>query len=64
MRQHLHCNGKFTIFLSFLQCGFPIHQGDELLHIFTHHIKKTEDELQGNPKDVHGTAPSLGGKTV
>ena len=46
MRQHLHCNGKFTIFLSFLQCGFPVRQGDELLHIFTHHIKKTEDELQ------------------
>ena len=29
------------------QCGFPfIRKGDELLHIFSHHISKTEDELR------------------
>ena len=30
-----------------LQCGFPfIQKGDELLHIFSHHISKTEDNLR------------------
>ena len=29
-----------------MQCDYPyIRPGDELLHIFTHHIGKTEDEL-------------------
>ena len=41
-----------SLILIFSQCGFHhVCPGDELLHIFTHHIKKSEDELWNNIGD-------------
>ena len=38
---------RFDCALFLFQCPFPfIRRGDELLHIFSHHISKTEDDLR------------------
>ena len=44
-----HATRAFTVqYQNFhLQCGFDyIRPGDKLIHIFTHHIQKTEDQLR------------------
>ena len=40
------------VFVDLFQCGFPfVRKGDELLHIFTHRIEHSEDDLRELMRD-------------